>query len=302
LTARELDKSRIDILKKQKSISRPLILDGAMGSLLKQVTKFEDNIFWSSILNITNPQKVITLHKEYIDSGADIITTNTFRTNPAVYKQSNINLSNEELVRRSVQLAIEARNEKEIIIAGSNAPSEDCYQVERIIPKYDLEYNHKKHIELLWESGVDVIWNETQSHWDEIETISKFCSSNSIPFVMNFFFTHEFNLLSGEPLTDAINMVEDYSPLSVGFNCVKPGQLLKYYERHELPKSWGFYLNCGAGNVEDKNILCGIEPKDYIEVIKPYLDSNPLFVGSCCGSNPNHTKAIKEYLNEVYGN
>ncbi len=302
MTARELDKSRIDILKKQKSISRPLILDGAMGSLLKQVTKFEDNIFWSSILNITNPQKVITLHKEYIDSGADIITTNTFRTNPAVYKQSNINLSNEELVRRSVQLAIEARNEKEIIIAGSNAPSEDCYQVERIIPKYDLEYNHKKHIELLWESGVDVIWNETQSHWDEIETISKFCSSNSIPFVMNFFFTHEFNLLSGEPLTDAINMVEDYSPLSVGFNCVKPGQLLKYYERHELPKSWGFYLNCGAGNVEDKNILCGIEPKDYIEVIKPYLDSNPLFVGSCCGSNPNHTKAIKEYLNEVYGN
>jgi len=297
-----VDKSRIDILKKQKSINRPLILDGANGSLLKQVTKFEDNILWSSIINIKNPEKVIALHKEYIDSGADIITTNTFRTNPTVYKQSNINFSNEEFVLRSVQLAIEACDKKEIIIAGSNAPAEDCYQTKRTIPKYELEYNHKKHIELLWESGVDVIWNETQSHLDEIEIISKFCSSNSIPFVMNFFFTSEFNLLSGEPLTKAINMVEDYSPLCIGFNCIKPELFIKYSENNVLPKSWGLYLNCGAGNVEDKNISCGIEPKDYIELIKPFLESNPLFVGTCCGSNPNHTKAIKEYFNEVYRN
>lgn len=297
-----MDKSRIDILQKQKSINRPLILDGANGSLLKQVTKFEDNILWSSILNITNPQKVIALHKEYIDSGSDIITTNTFRTNPTVYKRSNINLSNEELVLRSVQQAIEACDEKEIIIAGSNAPAEDCYQTERTITKYDLEYNHKKHIELLWAGGVDVIWNETQSHWDEIEIISKFCSSNSIPFVMNFFFTSEFNLLSGEPLTEAISMLKNYPPLAIGFNCIKPELFLKYYKENNLPKSWGFYLNCGAGSIEDKNISCSIEPKVYIEVIKLFLDSNPLFVGTCCGSNPNHTKAIKEYFNEVYRN
>ena len=297
-----MDRFRIDFLQKQKSLNRPFILDGANGSLLKQATKFEDNILWSSILNITNPEKVIALHKEYIDSGADIITTNTFRTNPTVYKQSNINLSNEEFLQRSVQLAIEARNEKEIIIAGSNAPAEDCYQVERTISKYDLKYNHKKHIELLWESGVDVIWNETQSHWDEIEIISKFCSSNSIPFVLNFFFTSEFKLLSGEPLTEAVKMVEDYSPLCIGFNCIKPDLFSKYSERNVLPKSWGFYLNCGAGSVDDANIICGIEPKEYVDLIKPVLKSNPLFVGSCCGSNPNHTKAIKEYFNEVYRN
>ena len=295
-----MDNSRIDILQKHKSINRPLILDGANGSLLKQTAKFEDNILWSSILNITNPQNVIALHKEYIDSGSDIITTNTFRTNPTAYKHSNINLSNEEFVRRSIQLATDARNGKEIIIAGSNSPAEDCYQIERTITKYDFEYNHKKHIELLWENGVDVIWNETQSHWDEIEIISKFCSSNSILYVMNFFFTSDFDLLSGEPLTEAINMVEDYSPVSIGFNCIKPELFLKYSENNVLPKSWGFYLNCGAGNVKDKNISCGIEPKDYIEVIKPFLDSNPLFVGTCCGSNPNHTKEIKEYFNEVY--
>lgn len=297
-----MDKSRIDLLNKQKSINRPLILDGAMGSLLKQVTKFQDNILWSSIVNINDPQKVIALHKEYIDSGADIITTNTFRTNPTVYKLSNLNFSNEQFVRRSVQLAIESCDEKEIIIAGSNAPAEDCYQCERTIAKYDLEYNHKKHIELLWENGVDVIWNETQSHLDEIAIISKFCSSNSIPFVMNFFFTSEFKLLSGEPLTEAINMVEDFSPVSVGLNCIKPELLNNYSKNNILPKSWGFYLNCGAGSIEDKNILCGIEPKDYIEVIKPIADLNPLFVGSCCGSNPIHTKAIKEYFNEVYRN
>ena len=79
---------RIDIIKKQEELNRPLILDGAMGSLLIERGAVKDKFLWLSKTNIDNPRLVESLHKEYITSGADIITTNTFRTNPVSQRPS----------------------------------------------------------------------------------------------------------------------------------------------------------------------------------------------------------------------
>ncbi len=297
----ETKKTGIDFLSFQKGINRPLILDGAIGTLLLERNLPPDTNLWSSISNVTFPKEIIRLHKEYISAGAEIITTNTFRTNPAAYKLSSLTISNEEFVRNSVQLAFKARGDSKVIVAGSNAPAEDCYQSERTISKTELEYNHKKHIEWLWESGCDIIWNETQSHLDEIEIISKFCAQSSIPFIMNLYFDNNHNLLCGKPLQYVIDFIKSYSPAAIGFNCIKPESFLKYVESNPLPDRFGFYFNCGDGNVSDQNISCSIDPAAYVELIKPLLSQKPIFVGSCCGSNPNHTRAIKEYFDEVYG-
>ncbi|MCL4546987.1 MAG: homocysteine S-methyltransferase family protein [Bacteroidetes bacterium] len=297
----ETKKNKIDFLSFQKEKNRPLILDGAVGTLLLQRNLPSDTNLWSSISNVTFPEEIIRLHKEYISAGAEIITTNTFRTNPAAYKLASLAISNEEFVRNSVQLALRACGDSKVIVAGSNAPAEDCYQSERTISKTELEYNHKKHIEWLWESGCDIIWNETQSHIDEIEIISKFCSQNSIPFVINLYFDNDLNLLSGEPLQQTIEFIKSYSPSSIGFNCIKPELFLKFADSNPLPDRFGFYFNCGAGQVSDRNISCGIDPAAYVELVKPLLSHKPMFAGSCCGSNPNHTRAIKEYFCEVYG-
>lgn len=293
-----MNTSRINIIQKHKELKRPLILDGAMGSLLQQQGIKRDENLWSSKANIQFPEKVIELHKKYIETGADIITTNTFRTNPYVYKQTYLNISNETFVKESVKLAIEARADKQIIIAGSNAPAEDCYQVERTISKEELEYNHKTHIQMLWDSGVDIIWNETFSHMDEIKIICDFCSGNKIPFVVNFFFTEDLKLLSGETLLEAVDYVLRFYPTAIGYNCISPKV---FSENHfmNFNHPWGFYLNCGSGNYTDEVIECGIIPKDYVDFIKPYLRQQPLFIGSCCGSSPAHTKAIKDYFDNV---
>lgn len=293
---------RINILESRENLKRPLILDGAMGSLLQQKGLSSDKYLWFSNANIENPEIVKSLHKDYVTAGAEIITTNTFRTNPAVLKRSNYNIANDDLVFRSVQLAIDARENSNIIIAGSNAPAEDCYHKERTVGKYDLDYNHKKHIELLWESGVDIIWNETQSHLDEIEIICKFCSENSLPFSLNFYFEDDLKLLSGEPLIEAVEIVKDYKPTVIGFNCIKQNTFKKFTEQFELPEHFGFYFNCGAGNINDSEIICGVSPENYILEIEPYLKYKPVFIGSCCGSSPSHTKKIKEYFDEIYRN
>ncbi len=282
-----------------KEKNKPLILDGALGTYLEEKGFLPDKNLWFSYLNISEPKIVEMVHREYIAAGAEIITTNTFRTNPLAKKNSSIDVTNTELVKRSVQIAINAVESKNILIAGSNAPAEDCYQIERTVSKFDLEYNHKKHIELLYENGVDIIWNETQSHLDEIKIISKFCSDNKIPFAINLFYTSNFKILSGESINDVVENIYNYKPDVIGFNCIKHDSLLINIDKMNLPENWGFYFNCG-GDFEDQKIVCSVSPDDYKNIVSLFIQYNPKFIGSCCGSNPNHIKEIKGFIDELH--
>jgi homocysteine S-methyltransferase len=293
---------RLDILALQLMLKRPLVLDGAIGSQLIHRNIPVDKVLWSSIANLTHENEVIKLHKEYISAGADIITTNTFRTNPLAVKRSMLNITVEELVKVSVRCAVSSQDDRRILIAGSNAPAEDCYQTERTISKSDLEHNHKKHIELLWENGCDIIWNETQSHMDEIELICLFCTQNNLPYAINLYCDESFNLLCGISLQEALKIILDYSPTAIGFNCIRPDLFFRYIGSNSLPEYWGVYFNCGVGSVNDDNLECGLDPESYVESIRPLLKLNPLYIGSCCGSSPAHTKAIKGMINEIYRN
>ncbi|MCK9425636.1 MAG: homocysteine S-methyltransferase family protein [Ignavibacteriaceae bacterium] len=285
-----------------KRINRPLLLDGAMGSLLQQKGIKSHPQLWMSMANLTHPKEVLKAHQAYIKAGADIITTNTFRTNPVSIKKSNEIISGFDFVQKSVKLAKTAVGDKQIIIAGSNPPAEDCYQVKRTISKKEIEANHVEHIEYLITSGCNFILNETQSHLDEILFVAKFCNNNSIPYVMSLFFTNKLKLLSGENLFDVIRTIEEFSPLAISLNCILPKTFQKVFRKLNKDKSWGFYLNCGSDAFNHENITCGISPIDYSQEVKKYLKKNPIFIGSCCGSSPNHTKELQKLLDEKNSN
>ena len=72
----------MDITSFIRNSNKPLILDGAMGSLLQQKGIPFDEYLWTAKANISNPNLVKDIHENYISAGADIISTNTFRTNP----------------------------------------------------------------------------------------------------------------------------------------------------------------------------------------------------------------------------
>ena len=288
-------KERSNPFEKAKKINRPLVLDGAMGSILQEKKLTSNKRVWSAKANDDSQNEVITLHKDYIRAGADIITTNTFRTNPYALLSTGIT-DVVGTVSKAVDLAKRARGRSAVLIAGSNPPAEDCYQIERTISQKDLEWNHKVHIDALMEAGCDFIMNETQSHFDEIKFISKYCGENHIPFVMNFFFVDKPKLLSGENLTDALDYVLKYNPLAIGFNCITFDSLSNAVKRLKPETNWGFYLNCGNGKFTDNKIECAISPIDYANKTKDYLQYQPSFIGSCCGSTPEHIKKIKSLV------
>ena len=283
-----------------REAQKPFLLDGAVGSLLTSSgIKWDENL-WSSYANISHPDEVIALHREYITAGADIITTNTFRTNPFAHKQSGIDISLENFISHGVNLAKKSVEKSDVMIAGSNAPAEDCYQAERTISRNELEYNHKKHIEILYESGADFILNETQSHQDEIEIICRFCSDNKIPFALSLFFDGNGRILSGQRVEDILKTIIDYSPLFIGFNCIIYENIKNLIESNKPNFPWGLYLNCGAGDLTDKNISCGISPEHYSQNIKNLINVHTKVIGSCCGSSPMHTASLREMINEIY--
>jgi homocysteine S-methyltransferase len=279
-------------------INRPLILDGAMGSLLHNKGFEPDPDLWFSHLNIENPPAVTEVHKAYIEAGADIVTTNTFRTNPAaVSRQSKY--SSEELIKAAVRNAKEAVSDSAVFIAGSNPPAEDSYKSERTISIDKLQYNHQKHIELLMENGCSFILNETQSHFDEVEIICRFCFDNKISQVVSLYFDENFRLLSGENVFEVLEIISGYQPLSIGFNCINIALFKSFLLKLQMKQNWGFYLNFGTGSVTDKELKNSFEPEAVNDIVRGTTNKNLSFIGGCCGSGPKHINYIREL---IYGN
>lgn len=295
-----MNSQRSKIFFQEEKQTKPFVLDGASGTYLSQKGFLSHPYLWYSHLNIYDPESVKKMHTEYINAGAGIITTNTFRTNPEAVKKSNIGVTNFELVKRSVEIAADAIGEERIIIAGSNAPAEDCYQAERTISLLELEYNHKKHIEMLWNAGADFILNETQSHRDEIEIICKFCCDNNLPYIVSLYFNENLKILSGEELSEVIEFIRDYKPLAISFNCISPLIFQNVTSQIKIEYPSGFYLNCGLSNVADNMISSCIEPGTYANTISDLIRPDTLFLGSCCGSSPLHTARLKELIDELY--
>lgn len=276
-------------------IKRPLILDGAMGSLLQQRGYKVNNDIWTTKLNQSIPEIIINIHRSYIDAGADIITTNTFRTNTSSLERVGIN-QNKKFVRQAVNLAKAAKGDLPIFIAGSNAPAEDCYQRLRNLTKKELQVNHYNHIDLLYDNGVHFVLNETQSHFDEIKIICHYCSKNSIPYVVSLYSVDGRTILSGESLADVFHFIEEHEPLSIGINCISPKIFKTIVKNINTEFAWGFYLNCGAGLKTDRKLKSGITPNDYSLFVTDCLKKNPAFIGACCGSTPEHIRAIKRLV------
>lgn len=292
-----------DLFSYSRRSGRPLILDGAIGSLLLEEGIQLSETLWTSEAAVTDPDIVKKVHLDYIDAGADIITANTFRTNPAAFALSGSETENLTLVKNNIQIARSAAGNLPVLIAGSNAPAEDCYSHVRTLNKSSLTDNHAGHISMLMESGADFILNETQSHMDEIEIICSCCSLNNIPFIISLYFTEELRLLSGESVLDAVSYINNFSPLAIGFNCIKPDTFEHLAETCSFNFNWGFYINCGSGDVNGSHITCGIDTKTYLEFIRRFLHFRPSFIGACCGSGPAHIKALYNYFSnpEIYG-
>lgn len=277
----------------------PVLLSGGMGTELNRRGVKTELPLWSAAALVDTPQLVKDIHKDYLATGVQIITTNTFRTNPRAIEQADRGLDARKLTLLACKLAREAREENgnaDVLIGGSMGPAEDCYSPEKVPPDDELLREHALLAGWLAEGGVDFLLPETINTIREARAASIAAETTGLPFAISFVCNEEGDLLSGEGMEDAVKAVMPYGPVALLTNCVIAANIgasvTKLIAHSPVPV--GVYGN-GLGHPNDENgwTFEGENPVGkYIEEAHKWLDKGVAIVGGCCGTTPEYTAAL----------
>mgnify|MGYP001221988229 CR=1 FL=1 len=279
------------------------LLDGAMGTELMRAGLDLPLPIWSGDVNLTHPDYVRRIHEAYLTAGADILTTNTFRATPRAYRNNGyeeheaIQRSHESL-ERAVELARQTAG-ADIIVAGSIAPLEDCYEPD-LFP--GIEFAQREFRELaIWlqDAGIDVILFETMGSWPEIKTALSATVDLQIPRWLSLILKNSNTLLDGTDLLNVLSDIKDYGIEMVLLNCSLCSVTADAVDLllTNWKGAWGVYPNVGVamptkeGVIEEKLTI-----KEFAKEINTYLTSGANVVGGCCGSNPDYIRAAREAI------
>jgi S-methylmethionine-dependent homocysteine/selenocysteine methylase len=288
------------------SLSQPrqLILDGATGTELNRRGVDTGLPLWSAnaLMNDRDSKILQDIHEDYLRAGADIITTNTFRTHRRALAPSGNADRAFELTRRAVDIARAAiasvKSDSPKFIAGSISTLEDCYRPDLVPPDDELRAEHSERIHHLVESGVDLILIETINTIREAVIMAKLATATSRHVVVSFVCDREGKTLSGETLTEAAKQLLPLGISAIGVNCGPTPNLAKPLAELEIACGKDFpliaYGNIGYADEEVGWVNTDSEnPKTYCEYA---IHWHAKIVGGCCGTTPEHIHQLKLVL------
>ena len=256
---------------------------------------------WSAQANIEEPQIVRSVHKDYVEAGADIITTNTFRTTTWSYRRAEYSPKRaSRKAKDSLMKAIDlARSVNPNILAGSITSINDCYEPDKFPGKTIAEDSYGETVEWFIEGGVDTVLLETMGHLNEINIALE--ATKNIPTVwLSLIINEKGHLLSGDSLREiyALN-IKQLTCLMLNCNTIElTGQSLNSFVDNSM-LNWGIYPNLGLTQPEVDGEIHGIvDTEKFKQSIISYLDKNPYIIGACCGSTPNHIRIIRDLIEE----
>lgn len=293
-------------LGKMLASKSPLILDGAMGTELQRRGVDTGLPLWSANALIVHPEVVLQIHKDYLEAGADIITTNTFRTTRRTFRRANLPDRSLPLTKTAIALAHQAREEfsnREILVAGSIAPLEDCYRPDLVPSDNELRGEHTELAYRLAEGGVDFILLETMNTMREAYAACKAAKGTGKEVVVSFICDAEGRLLGGESLSDAVRMISEQEPTAFSVNCVSPRHLKPSFDG--LKSATGLpiavYGNVGLPESDKhgweftRNVL----EAEYERFAVEWVRNGASIVGGCCGTTPAYIRSVASRCKSV---
>jgi len=284
------------------------ILDGGMGQeLLARGVKPISNL-WSAtaLMNKDYHQIIKDCHLDFINSGAEIILTNTFGCRRRRLEENQIENRFEELNTTAVKLAKQSVKEsgKKVLIAGSLPPQNFTYLPE-LGDKRKIKKNFYDQAKILNE-GVDLFYLDVLSSFDEIEIAVQSIRDFNKPFIIGIHFKKNGLLPSGEKLRDVIEKVKNFKPTAITGSCVAYEDVMKVKNDflnsglpfgfkvnafRQIPVGWkpdSSNPNLALGKNEDITVL------KFQEISKEFIDMGAKLIGGCCEIKPAHIKKITE--------
>ncbi len=285
-----------------------IILDGAMGSQLIKHGCPSPLPLWSASANLDAPETVKKIHQSYLTAGAQILTTNTFRTTTRTFLKLDCGLSRaRRLALASLKKAVWAArtaSAESYLVAGSIAPLEDCYSPE-LFPRAETALSEFVELgEDLYSAGVDLLLFETMGSLVEVRAALSATDHLDIPRWVSFLIKNEQQLWNGNALVDALKLANSHSVELVLINCssiTHTRDSLSVIKAH-WSHPWGVYPNLGTGKPAIDGDVTTLIPRAEFEVmINNFIDSGATVIGTCCGSGPEHTRLIRELIADSGG-
>ncbi len=287
-----------------KKSTRPLLADGAMGTLLHARGIDFGECF--DALNLNNPDVVAAVHKEYIESGAQIIYSNTFGANR--YKLTTHGLGDKivETNRAGIEIARKAVQEsgKDVLVAGDVGPLGV-----RLAPfgRVTLEEARKtfaEQIRTLADAGADLIVIETFSDLYEIrEAIAAAQDVCSLPVIASMTFTRDDRTLLGDSPERIAKALAEAGADVIGANCSGgPAQLWRILRQMQKAVPEGHFIikpNAGWPEQVDSRVMYSAAPDYFGEYAQAYAGKHVAIIGGCCGTTPEHISRMKAALKKT---
>jgi len=270
-------------------MNKPVVLDGAMGTMLQRSGKLPvgEN---PSKLNIESPETVAAVHRAYLQAGSDIIITNTF----AATALPNF----EEIISCGVKVAREAIEGFSAKVALNIGPLQNSLEPVGSCGEETAYEMFRKQVLAGVAAGADIVYIETMTDLNEAKiAVSAAKESCGLPVFCTMTFEENLRTFMGVSLSEMAETLESVGVDAVGINC-SVGPAIMFEMARELKRHTKLPLiikpNAGLPTIENGEIVYNVSPAEFAAEMRGIIELGVDFVGGCCGTNPEFIAALKQ--------
>ncbi|MED1468839.1 methionine synthase [Bacillus salipaludis] len=293
---------------------RILVMDGAMGTMLQRADLSAEDFGGEEYegcnenLNLTAPEVIENIHREYLKAGADIIETNTFGATSIVLDEYDLGYKAYELNKVAAQIAKKAVDEISTpdwprYVAGSMGPTTKTLSVTGGTTFDELAASYEEQAVGLIDGGVDLLLLETSQDMLNVKAgfigISKAFekTGKTLPLMLSGTIEPMGTTLAGQTIESFYISVEHMKPVAVGLNCATGPEFMQDHIR-SLSSLATTAISCypNAG-LPDEEGHYHETPETLAKKLSDFAAHGWLnIVGGCCGTTPEHIHAIAEEM------
>jgi len=277
-----------------------LFFDGAMGTMVQRAGLKAGQ--QPEVYNMIHPEIITSIHKAYVDAGADIITTNTFGANE--YKLQGTGYEVEEIVEQGVKLARQAAGDR--WVALDIGPIGQLMEPNGTLSFDDVYNAVARQVKAGAKAGADLVIIETLADIYEMKAAVLAVKENSsLPVFCTLTYGESGRTMMGtDPLT-AVNILEGLGVDAVGANCsLGPKELLPIVE--EILKYAHIPViiqpNAGLPRLENGETVFATSPEEFAAYAREMIKKGVRLIGGCCGTAPEFIKALKDKVQDLIHN
>ena len=279
-----------------------LVADGATGTNYQE-RGLEPGVAPEEWL-FDSPDRVIGLHRAFVDAGADVILTCTFGATGLRLADSPLAGRAVEVNRVAAELAREAAGGR-ALIAGSLGPTGQLCEPLGPLTIDEAARAYEEQAGALTEGGADLLVLETFFALEEtLAAIEGARRSSDLPLIVSFSFDQGTHTMMGLSPTDAVNAVRELGLAAVGANCGRSLADMDVVVDELLAAAGDLPVwvkpNAGIPRIVADAVIYDADPEMLASHAQRYVDRGVRIVGGCCGSTPEHVQAIARALKRIH--